>query len=134
MAVVLFCSAGVTGITVLLRDDAATERLPVLEFDGLDSPLGNCVLDLACACALSHPSKSGSPPSSNDKAGAGAVMLISDGASKKDSSSISPHASSTSSCSSCAGLKSGSVEVLASAGAVGPTSAFRWSVEADEAE
>lgn len=97
----------------------------------LDSPLGNWDLDLACACALSQPSKSGSPPSSYGASGAG--VLISEGASKKESSPKSPHASSISSLSSSCSLLTGlSLEVLVGAGAADPASAFRWRVDAEE--
>lgn len=94
--------------------------------DDLDSPLGNCDLDLASACALSQPSKSGSPPSSNGAKGV--AVLISEGASKNESSPMSPHASlisSSSLSSSFSLLKGFSLEVFVSAGVADPTSAFR---------
>ena len=113
-------------------DPAPEPTLPVVVVlvgaDGLARPLGSDVLDFACACALSHPSKSGSPPSSKLTGGAGAGFG-SEGASKKSSSAISPHASSIS-CSSAREL-----EKYFSGGGVGTTSgvevpvtAWRWMV------
>ena len=83
---------------------APIPRLPVLttlvregcpfvttELDGLDSPLGSGTFAFAFACELSQPAKSGSPPSSK---GVGVTRAGVIGASKKESSPISPHASS----------------------------------------
>lgn len=124
----------------VLRADPAMGRLWLVWFgwlvfvEGLDRPLGNCDLDFASACALSQPSKSGSPPSSNGTIGA--AVLSSDGASKNESSPMSPHASSISSLSSssCPSLVGCSVEGLVRAGAADPISAFRWRVDAEEEE
>ena len=97
---------------------------------GFASPLGNRAFDLAFACAFSQPSKSGSPPSSK-VIGAGTDADLFDGASKKESSPISPQASSISSSSSCASVKNCSVEVRVSTGAVEPATAWRCRFETD---
>lgn len=139
----LTCLArAVEGRAGVLRADPATGR-PWLAWFGfvveaLERPLGNCDLDFACACALSQPSKSGSPPSSNGAMGAGAGVgaLISDGASKNESPPMSPHASSSSSSSSSAWLLLGSCSVdgLVGTGEADPASALRCRVDAEEEE
>ena len=128
---VLIVLAGVGfGLTVVLAsflDPAPEPTLPVVLVlvgaDGLARPLGRGVFDFACACALSHPSKSGSPPSSK-LTGGGGTGCDSEGASKKSSSAISPHASSTS-CSSAKGE-----EKYFSGGGVGTTSGVEAPVTA----
>ena len=111
-------------------DPAPGPTLPVVAVlvgaEGLAKPLGNGALDFAWACALSQPSKSGSPPSSKLTGGARAGF-DSEGASKNSSSAISPHASSTP-CSS----SSGPVKYF-SGGGVGfttdvepPVTTWRW--------
>lgn len=97
----------------------ATGR-PLLDDDCFASPLGRGFFDLACACALSHPAKSGSPPSSNDGVGVDDCVSVAwEGASKKDSPPRSPQASSNSSSSSWTALKKSSVVVLTRTGADG---------------
>lgn len=85
---------------------------------GFANPFGNSPLgfDFACACAVSQPSKSGSPPSSKD---VGASFTFSEGASKNESSAMSPQASSSSLSSFCASLKNWSVNVRVNTGAEG---------------
>ena len=80
-------------------------------------------MDLASAWALSQPAKSGAPPSSKVEVEAEVVvtrvvcMAGVTGASKKGSSPISPHASSSSSSSTCASPKKCSVFVRMRTGA-----------------
>lgn len=101
---------------------------PAEGLEGIDSfvfpkPFGNGFFDFACAWAVSQPAKSGSPPSSK---AAGFVGLrgfrvddCSAGASKKESSSILPQASSISSSSKVGWPKYCSLEVRVKLGVVG---------------
>jgi hypothetical protein len=89
----------------------------------LPKPFGNGFFDFACAWAFNQPAKSGSPPSSNVTGleGLRGVLLVefSVGASKKESSSILPHASSTSSSSNDGPPKYWSLDVRSKLGVEG---------------
>lgn len=95
---------------------------------GLDKPFGSGAFDFDWTWALNQPAKSGSPPSSN---GVGEVIAGVVGESKKESSPISPQASSSSSSSACASPKNWSVVVRISVGGTGLLRAFLCKLDSE---
>ena len=131
------CATGFPVTTLFLAAagdfPCATGTLPIPLADLLLlKPFGNGALLFACFCALSHPAKSGSPPSSN---GVGLVTVDCVlGASKNETSSPprSPHASSISSSSAWAEVKNWSVDVRVRTGAEGGLKTWRCNVLAED--
>lgn len=143
-----FAAALGAAIAFFVPTPASALALSVVDdVDDFARPFGSGPFDFACACAFSHPSKSGSPPSSKAADGGGgggaSADFGSEGASKNDSSPspMAPHASSSSSSSSCASAKNWSVDVRVRIGweedaadeVPAAARAWRWSVEVEEA-